>query len=156
MESSVKQQFDQLYFLISAQVKRLNLSGVKVKRKATIIRTAIISLTFLVTVILGIGIEPYGDKVALTLSALIAAITTWDSYAQYQRRLIIYVELQANFENLISDMTIYLSGSRNLEQDRFNEYKRRFSDIVSKFHDGIIGIETSSIESKMTNNKTAP
>lgn len=114
-----------------------------------VIRVSLISMTFLVTVILGIGIADVGEKIALVISALISAVTTWESYAQYQRKLVIYTQFQVLIEQLIIDITLYLTSTPNWEQDRFDEFKNRYTRILEKFLTSNVEVVSSSL-SKQT------
>ena len=149
MENLTENQFGQLQILIKGDIERIINSGNHIKRKAMVIRVSLISMTFLVTVILGIGIADVGEKIALVISALISAVTTWESYAQYQRKLVIYTQFQVLIEQLIIDITLYLTSTPNWEQDRFDEFKNRYTRILEKFLTSNVEVVSSSL-SKQT------
>ncbi len=144
LESNIINQFQQLQMLITLDVETIAKNGMKIKKRAISIKVFLISVTFLITVILGIGFGGYGEKIALVLSALISAVTAWESYAQYQRKLLIYAQHQILIEQLLMEISFYLSGTVTLEQNRFDEYKSRFLLINDRFNSEQLGIISSA------------
>jgi hypothetical protein len=104
-------------------------SGQSLKKKTKRMKILLITLSALITAILGLGFGDTGKNIAIVLSAMLTGFSTWDSFANYEKRLFQETTSINEFTMLCKEIDLYLVGNDSLKLEKFEEFKSRYNNI---------------------------
>jgi hypothetical protein len=109
-------------------------SGNNLRKKAFRMKVWAITLSGLITVILGwTFLGDYGKWAAIFLSASLTALNSWDAYKNYDKRFLQETYSTTGLKFLFQDISLYLTGNSTFESEKFDEFKKRYDDLHNEY-----------------------
>ncbi|WP_418027041.1 SLATT domain-containing protein [Paenibacillus sp. JJ1722] len=129
-----KAKIDKLIELIKENTDASTNAGIKHKENAKRFKKISITVSALITVILGWSfLGEWGKNAAIALSALLTALNTWDAFSDYLQRSIqerVHVNKLLKLEN---DMTLYLVENCDCQLSDYKTFKDTYDQIYEEY-----------------------
>jgi hypothetical protein len=133
----VNQKFDTLKYLISLDMIESANSGKRLKKKSNRIKLATITLSALITVMIGVSSNDFWDgwtkNLALILSALLTGINGWESFVKYETRSIQEHSNSTRLSMLYKDILLTMSGNNVHNLEKFEEFKTNYQNMQEEY-----------------------
>lgn len=133
----VKQKLDTLKNLISLDMIESANSGKRLKKKSNRIKLATITISVLITMVIGVSSFDFWDgwskNVALILSALLTGINGWEAFVKYETRSIQEHSNSIKLTMLYKDIILTLSGNDIHMYEKYEEIKTKYNNMQEEY-----------------------
>lgn len=137
-------KLQKLVFYIMADINSSKDSGKKLKNKAIKLKIAIISVSSLVTIALGLNVDSetmiWGVSIgktiknlAVILSAGLTALNTWDAFMNYFTRSTQETSIVSKLTHLYKEIYLHLESNTNCRLDEYNGFKKKYDNIHEEY-----------------------
>lgn len=127
--TNLKTRFNFLDQVLDENMKTLKKTSATAAKQAFAMKLTLVIFSASITLILGLKIEDVGPQIALVLSSILIVLTTMDQFLGVTTR---HNEINHRYvliSRLSLDVYLYIADNENLEEEKWEEFKKRFDDI---------------------------
>ncbi|WP_189597144.1 SLATT domain-containing protein [Paenibacillus elgii] len=119
--------------IIETELDAGSKSGDSLKLWGRWLKGVTISLSAVVTIVLGLDLGDVGKGIALVLSTIVTAIGAWDAFTNYNQRSAQEYSNVNKLFSLYKDIKLYMEGNTNLKLEQYNQFKERYDSIHEEY-----------------------
>lgn len=151
VERNPEKSFVFLKGVVDENMKNLNTNVKEYEKHALIMKITLLSLSALVTLVIGLKIEVYSANIALILSAALTILTGIDQFLRVTTKDVEISRRHIKITKLSLDMRLCQEGEVFITKEVYDEFKNRFDEILnetlSESKDEEVAIESDSTNS---------
>ena len=141
MSLTIEEKFNHLLELVILAAERYKPESHKKKVEIKFIRTVQIILTSLTTILLGLKLGEMSTDIAFILSTLATTITVWYNIDSNNKAYTHILKYSINLASLARDIKFYMTCTNIMEEQKFEEYSKKFFDLKKEYENNTISLE---------------
>jgi hypothetical protein len=146
MSATIEEKFDYLAELVISAAERYNPLAMEKKNEVNFIKAIQIILTTSTTILLGLKLGGIATSVAFVFSTLATAFTVWYNIENNSKLYSSMYKYSTCLISLAREIQFYRQCTNPMEEEKFEEYSRRFFNIKEEFEKESISLTEESLK----------